>query len=46
MSQAITDLPEPSGRHATCAWCRRDFSTILQLLEHIDSDHLDERNAA
>ena len=34
-------LPEPSRRHATCAWCSSSFSTIVELLEHVDVGHLD-----
>jgi hypothetical protein len=34
-------LPEPSRRHATCAWCHTSFSTIGELLEHVDASHLD-----
>lgn len=31
-------LPRPSAAHATCAWCRRDFATIVELIDHC-ADH-------
>jgi hypothetical protein len=34
-------LPEPSRLHATCAWCQHTFATIGQLLEHVDTSHLE-----
>ena len=34
-------LPEPSRLHATCAWCQLTFATIGQLLEHVDTRHLE-----
>ena len=34
-------IPGPSRRHATCAWCRRDFSTIVDLIDHVDMGHLE-----
>jgi hypothetical protein len=30
----------------TCAWCRQDFGTIVELLDHVDHRHLDEYPAA
>jgi hypothetical protein len=32
-------LPRPSSAHATCAWCRTDFATIVALLAHVDQGH-------
>ena len=32
-------LPRPSKAHATCAWCRNDFPTIVALLAHVDQGH-------
>jgi hypothetical protein len=32
-------LPAPARHHATCAWCRRDFTTIVALLDHVDTGH-------
>jgi hypothetical protein len=40
------NLPDPSHVHATCAWCRRSFATILQLLDHVDANHLTDSRAA
>ena len=39
--QTITRLPEPSDKHATCAWCSRDFTTIVELIDHVDNGHID-----
>ena len=39
--QNITRLPEPSHKHATCAWCNQDFDTIVQLIDHVDNGHID-----
>jgi hypothetical protein len=35
----LTTLPRPSKAHATCAWCRTDFGTIVALIDHVDSGH-------
>ena len=32
-------LPRPSRTHATCAWCRTDFGSIVDLIDHVDSGH-------
>ena len=34
-----TALPAPHRAHATCAWCRVDFTTIRALLDHVDGAH-------
>jgi hypothetical protein len=34
------DLPPPSRHVATCAWCRRRFDSIVELLIHVDANHL------
>ena len=39
--QTITRLPQPSQKHATCAWCRKDFDTIVELIDHVDNGHID-----
>jgi len=39
--QIVTRLPQPSNKHATCAWCRKDFDTIVELIDHVDNGHLD-----
>lgn len=39
MNQTVTTLPAPSKMHATCAWCRRDFVTLIELLDHVDNGH-------
>ena len=36
-----TELPSPSRKHATCAWCRKDFDTITELIDHVDTGHID-----
>ena len=41
MNQMTLQLPAPSGKHATCAWCRRDFDTIVDLIDHVDNGHLE-----
>ena len=43
--QTITRLPQPSAKHATCAWCDRDFDTIVELIDHVDDSHLSPRPA-
>jgi hypothetical protein len=35
---ATAVLPRPSAAHATCAWCRRDFASIVELIDHC-ADH-------
>lgn len=35
----LTRLPRPSKTHATCAWCRTDFGSIVDLIDHVDSGH-------
>ena len=39
--QNLTRLPRPSDKHATCAWCRKDFDSIVQLIDHVDGGHID-----
>lgn len=41
-----TTLPPPSKAHATCAWCRMEFGSIVELLQHVDLGHLAETAAA
>lgn len=36
-----TELPSPSSKHARCAWCRKDFDTITELIDHVDAGHID-----
>ena len=36
----VIQLPRPSARHATCAWCGDEFSTIVALIDHVDSAHV------
>ena len=48
MTATVTALPTPSKKHATCAWCRRDFERIVDLIDHVDIGHLepaDDRHA-
>jgi hypothetical protein len=35
-----TDLPAPSSAHATCAWCRKGFDSITELIDHVDAGHM------
>jgi hypothetical protein len=35
-----TRLPDPSRSHATCAWCGKGCDTIVDLIDHVDDDHL------
>jgi len=46
MRQTITHLPEPSKAHATCPWCDATLSTIVALLDHVDTRHLPAADAA
>jgi hypothetical protein len=41
---SIVILPEPSRQHAMCAWCEESFSSIVALLDHVDSNHLPRAN--
>lgn len=45
MSNTAT-LPAPHRAHATCAWCRMDFDTIVELIDHVDHGHLADTRAA
>jgi hypothetical protein len=36
----LTHLPEPSNKHATCAWCELQFRTLIELIDHVDDRHL------
>lgn len=38
----LAPLPGGGRRRATCAWCSRSFSTIVELLDHVDRGHLVE----
>ena len=43
----IAGVPAPAASHATCAWCRRSFATIVELIDHVhDGGHLDSSPAA
>jgi hypothetical protein len=33
-------LPGPSRHHATCAWCREDWHSIVELIDHVEATHL------
>jgi hypothetical protein len=33
-------LPQPSAHHATCAWCRAEFATIVALIDHVETAHV------
>ena len=35
----MTPLPRPSRSHATCAWCRERFATIVERIDHVDVGH-------
>ncbi len=37
---------EQCETQATCAWCKHDFATILDLLNHADDGHLQVRPTA
>ena len=41
MTATVTALPTPSKKHATCAWCHKDFERIVDLIDHVDSGHLE-----
>jgi hypothetical protein len=38
-----TRLPEPSSKHATCAWCSGQFRTVIELIDHVDDNHLADK---
>ncbi len=33
-------LPGPSKRNAICAWCGRDWRSIVDLIDHVEAAHL------
>jgi hypothetical protein len=39
-SISTISLPAPSKAHATCAWCGSDFTSIIDLIAHVDETHL------
>jgi len=41
----ITELPEPSSKHATCAWCSGQFRTVVELIDHVDEHHLADKRS-
>jgi hypothetical protein len=41
--QTTTRLPEPSSKHATCAWCAGQFRTVIELIDHVDDTHLADK---
>jgi hypothetical protein len=41
-SHSELGLPGPSKRHATCAWCRRDRRSIVELVDRVEAAHLDQ----
>jgi hypothetical protein len=38
-------LPAPSSHHATCAWCRLELATVVELIDHVDALHLVDKGA-
>ena len=38
-----TQLPEPSSKHATCAWCSAEHATVVELIDHVDQHHLTDK---
>jgi hypothetical protein len=34
-------VAEPYTRTIDCAWCACQFDDVVDLLEHVESDHLD-----
>ena len=45
-SHAEQGLARVSNRLATCAWCGRDWHSIVDLLDHIEAAHLDHTDMA
>ena len=39
----ITELPEPSSKHATCAWCAAEYCSVIELIDHVDDHHLTDK---
>jgi hypothetical protein len=37
-------VPYPHDAPLICAWCRKAFDTIVDLLGHVDQTHLEESN--
>jgi len=40
MEYPIARIPRPSKQHATCAWCAAQFTTIVELIDHVDVCHV------
>ena len=38
-SRTPSTLLPPPATHATCAWCRRNFATVVDLLQHVEGEH-------
>jgi hypothetical protein len=41
MNEIATQLPGPSSKHATCAWCTKRFDNIVDLIDHVDNSHVE-----
>jgi hypothetical protein len=41
VDETSASIPEPIGSRATCAWCRLDFASIIDLLDHVEAGHAD-----
>ncbi len=35
-----------ADEHLDCAWCRRRFEDVVELLDHVLTDHVDDQAAA
>ena len=42
--QTTTQMPDPSSKHATCAWCADQFDTVIELIDHVDERHLTDKS--
>jgi hypothetical protein len=40
MEYPTARLRRPSKEHATCAWCAAQFTTIVELIDHVDASHV------
>ena len=42
--QTMKQMPAPSSKHATCAWCATQFDTVIELIDHVDERHLTDKS--
>ena len=41
VAMKTNEQPVSAGKHATCAWCRTHFDSVVELINHVDTGHTD-----